>query len=31
VLMIALLGLADAAVDFRGRFARKPGPPDSGT
>jgi hypothetical protein len=31
VLMMTLLGLADAALDLRGRLARKRGPPDSGT
>jgi hypothetical protein len=31
VLMMTLLGLADAALDFRGRVARKRGPPDAGT
>jgi hypothetical protein len=31
VLMMTLLGLADAALNFRGRIARKRGPPDAGT
>jgi hypothetical protein len=31
MLAMTLLGLADTALDFRGRFARRRGPPDSGT
>jgi hypothetical protein len=31
VLVMTLLGLAEAAFDFRGRLARRRGPPDAGT
>jgi hypothetical protein len=31
VLLMTLLGLADAALDFRGRLARRRGPPNTGT